>query len=188
MAPNIAIELRKYGYSPVVIGLSIGIPAILYAGMCPFVYKFTDRMQKRGVLVIGYILITIGCFLIGSGNFLDFLNINHHPIIIFIGLMLVGLSGALVSIPVLPEMIEVYESDPDLSTLYDKKQVEILISGIFVTCSSAGEIMGPVVAANLTEYYSFQAAQYIYCAILCLFILSYFWLTGKWAIFGPADP
>lgn len=91
------------------IGFSIGIPAFLYAGMCPFVFKLTAKIQKRGVLIIGYILITLGLFLIGSGTLFNFLFYGPHPIIIFVGLMVVGMAGALVAIPVLPEMMEVYE-------------------------------------------------------------------------------
>jgi hypothetical protein len=101
--------LRKYGYSPVTIGFSIGIPAFLYAAMCPFVFTLTARMQKRGVLIIGYFLITLGLFLIGSVTLFSFVLSGPHPIVIFVGLMIVGMAGALVAIPVLPEMMEVYE-------------------------------------------------------------------------------
>ena len=55
LAPNLAIHLHQYGYSPIVIGSAYAIPAILYATTCPFIYLLTQRMRKRGVILIGFI-------------------------------------------------------------------------------------------------------------------------------------
>lgn len=158
LAPNIAIELRKYGYSHEIIGFSIGIPAVLYASICPFVYLITARMQKRGVMLIGYIIVTIGMLMIGGSDMLTLFDFKGHPTFIFVGLMLLGLSGGLISIPILPEMVETYEQDENLTMMYDKKQVEILISGLFVSISSWGSMLGPVLASNLAHYFSFRTA------------------------------
>lgn len=41
LAPNLAIHLEKFGYTPEIIGCAYGIPAVLYALTCPFMYLLT---------------------------------------------------------------------------------------------------------------------------------------------------
>lgn len=72
--------------------------------------------------------------------------------------------------------------------LYDQKQVEIYISGLFVSCSSIGEILGPVMSSNLAHYYNFRTAQEVYATLLLIFIILYFLLAGNFAMFGAATP
>jgi hypothetical protein len=48
------------------VGVCYGIPAILYASTCPFVYLLTNRTQKRGVIVIGMILMAVAMLLVGG--------------------------------------------------------------------------------------------------------------------------
>jgi len=59
--------------------------------------------------------------MIGGSEMLQLFNFRGHPTFIFVGLMLLGLSGGLISIPVLPEMVETFEEDDSLNALYDKK-------------------------------------------------------------------
>ena len=98
-----------------------------------------------------------------------------------------GLAGGLISIPVLPEMVEVYEQDQELSIEYDKKQIEILISGLFVSCSSFGSVVGPIMASNLKFYFSFEMAQDTYAILITVFMISYFALCGNIGMFGSAN-
>ena len=72
MAPNLAIHLHNFGYSQGLIGLAFGIPAILYAASCPFMHVLTDNIQKRGVIIIGFIIIIFAVFMIGGSNALPF--------------------------------------------------------------------------------------------------------------------
>jgi len=44
-----------------------------------------------------------------------------------------GLSAGMVSIPVLPEMLESIEEDEELSSKYDIEHVENTISGLFIS-------------------------------------------------------
>jgi hypothetical protein len=44
-----------------------------------------------------------------------------------------GMSAGMITIPVLPEMLEAIEMDDELANKYDPEQVENLISGLFVT-------------------------------------------------------
>eukprot|EP00356_Strombidium_inclinatum_P013183 CAMPEP_0170503190 /NCGR_PEP_ID=MMETSP0208-20121228/43932_1 /TAXON_ID=197538 /ORGANISM="Strombidium inclinatum, Strain S3" /LENGTH=160 /DNA_ID=CAMNT_0010782713 /DNA_START=943 /DNA_END=1425 /DNA_ORIENTATION=+ len=154
LAPNLAIQLHDYGYSPTVIGCAYGIPAILYATTCPFIYILTRRMQKRGIILIGFFIVTVAMLMIGGSNWLDEMmmtRFNGSPIYIFIGLTLIGLSAGMISIPVLPEMLECIEEDGELSSKYDRESIENLISGLFVSFQSLGEAIGPVVSSWLAQ-------------------------------------
>ena len=55
LAPNLAVHIASYGYSPEVVGVCYGIPGILFAIGAPFVHKLTARLERRGVMLIGWI-------------------------------------------------------------------------------------------------------------------------------------
>jgi MFS family permease len=101
LAPTLALHLKTFDLSQTYIGLVYGIPAILYACSAPFVYKVTARMEKRGIIVIGFVVISFAMVLIGS----------NRIELVFVGLCMMGLSACLVSIPVLPEMLESVETN-----------------------------------------------------------------------------
>ena len=133
LAPTLALHLHDFGYNQTIIGLSYGIPAILYACTTPFVYLLAQKMQKRGLMLIGLIVIAISMLMIGGSDFLDeIVNFNKQPVFVFLGLTLVGLSAGLVTIPVLPEMLESVESDKELAEKFDLAGMESLISGLFI--------------------------------------------------------
>ena len=68
LAPNLAIHLTFYGYSPEMIGCAYGIPAILYATSCPFMYLATQKLQKRGVIFLGFVQVTVAMLMIGGSD------------------------------------------------------------------------------------------------------------------------
>ena len=71
--------------------------------------------------------------MIGGSDFLDsIINFDRQPVFVFIGLILVGLSAGLVSIPVLPEMLESVETNEKLQEKFDLAGMESLISGLFI--------------------------------------------------------
>ena len=113
------------------IGFAFGIPAILYATTCPFIYLLTDMFKKRGLILIGFFLITLAMLMIGGTDAIPIFYKN--PFFIFIGLCLMGLSTSLCTIPCLPEMLEAIEEDPEMIDKYDDEELENVISGLFVT-------------------------------------------------------
>jgi sugar phosphate permease len=68
LAPNLAIHLHFYGYSQEDIGIAYGIPAILYATTCPFMFLLTQRIQKRGIILLGFIQVTVAMLMIGGSD------------------------------------------------------------------------------------------------------------------------
>lgn len=66
-----------------------------------------------------------------------------------------GSSAGMITIPVLPEMLESVQEDSELSAKYDMEVVENVISGLFVSFQSFGEVVGPMISSFLTEHYGF---------------------------------
>ena len=89
--------------------MAYGIPAILYATTCPFMYLLTQRIRKRGIILIGFIMVTVAMAMIGGSD--QFFAFQKQPVFIFLGLCIIGLSAGMISIPVLPEMLEAVEED-----------------------------------------------------------------------------
>lgn len=109
--------------------------------------------------MIGLIVIAISMLMVGGSDFLDsIVDFNRQPVFVFLGLTLTGLSAGLVTIPVLPEMLECVETDKDLAEKFDLDGMESLISGLFIFFQSIGEASGPVVSSFLTDRYGFTTA------------------------------
>lgn len=113
IAPTLSLELQTYGYTPDQIAVSYGIPAILYATTCPFIYLLTQRIKKRGVILVGFVMIALANAMIGGSDSL--FKFQKQPVFIFLGLCIIGISAGMVSIPVLPEMLEAVEQTPEVS-------------------------------------------------------------------------
>ena len=61
----------------------------------------------------------------------------------------------MISIPVLPEMLECIEDDEEIAQKYDIETIENVISGLFISFQSIGEAVGPIAASSLAEHYGF---------------------------------
>jgi MFS family permease len=145
-------------------------------------YLLTQRMRKRGIILIGFLLIAMAQAMIGGSDFL--FQFQKQPVFIFIGLCFIGLSAGMVTIPVLPEMLESIEDDSELSHKYDMEQVANFISGMFVTYQSIGEAIGPMISSTIAEYYSFTVSQEFFAIVLLIFSFCYFSFCGNFAMFG----
>ena len=96
----------KYGFSPAFIGVCFAIPGVIYAALSPIMYLFTEKLPKRAVILIGIVLMAIGMFFVGTSKTL---GLENNPAMIILGLMIIGASAGMISIPVLPEMIDAVE-------------------------------------------------------------------------------
>lgn len=181
IAPTLSIELSNYGYTPDQIAVSYGIPAILYATTCPFIYLLTQKMKKRGVIVIGFVMISFANAMIGGSDSL--FKFQKQPVFIFLGLCIIGISAGMVSIPVLPEMLEAVEQNREVADKYDMESIENYISGLFVSFQSLGEALGPMISSWIAENYGFTISQEAFSLILALFTLTYFFTCGTCAMF-----
>lgn len=178
MAPSLAVHLRKYGFSPAFIGVCFAVPGIIYAALSPIMYLFTERLPKRAVILIGIVLMSVGMFFVGTSKTL---GMENNPAMIIAGLMIIGAAAGMISIPVLPEMLEVVEDMKDVK--YNTEELNNYISSVFVICTGAGEFIGPVLSSLLNDSYGFRGAQDIYANLIMIFGALYFILCGNFAMF-----
>jgi hypothetical protein len=92
-------------------------------------------------------------FLIGTS---PYLGLDRSSTTIMIGLIILGFSAPMISIPILPDMLEAIEEAEDLN--YAKEEVENICASIFVTCSGVGEAFGPILNSILKKLYGFEHA------------------------------
>lgn len=77
--------------------------------MIPVSIKLTEKISKRGSIFIGLVLMTIGINCSGIDNQGEW---RYTVLYVIIGNTFLGLSIALVAIPVMPEILESIEEDP----------------------------------------------------------------------------
>lgn len=174
--------MHKIGFSPAFIGMCFAVPGILYAALSPLMYLMTERLQKRLVILIGLILMSIGLFFVGTSKTM---GLDNNPAMIMLGLMIMGVAAGMILIPGLPEMLEAIELQPDLR--YDPEGLENYLSGLFVICTGLGEAIGPTLSSCLNEAYGFRMAQDIFASGCFLYALVYFACVGHFRLFFKTD-
>ena len=153
MAPAFSVHMTKYGFSPAFIGVCFAVPGIIYAAISPLMYLFTERLPKRAVILIGIMMMSLGMFFVGTSKSI---GLENNPALILLGLMIIGAAAGMISIPVLPEMLEAIDEKSDKK--YNLEELNNFISGIFVTCTGLGEFIGPVLSSFVNERYGFREA------------------------------
>lgn len=83
------------------------------------------------------------------------LGLDNNPAMIIFGLMIIGAASGMVSIPVLPEMLEAVKQR-DLN--YDMHELENRISSLFCFATGIGETLGPIIGSSLYTAYGFHFA------------------------------
>ena len=106
MYPIMALHLEEFGYHTLFIGFSFAIPTLIYASTAPMIYLLTERFKKTAVIFMGYSLICLSLFFIGPSKLLGFYN---SPAYIYLGLSIMGFGAGMITIPIMPEMIDSVE-------------------------------------------------------------------------------
>lgn len=122
-------------------------------------------------------------FLIGTS---PLLSLDRSSTTIMIGLLILGFSAPMISIPLLPDMLESIEVATDLN--YDDGEVNNLAASLFVTCSGVGEALGPILNSVLKKFYGFERAYEIFGLMFFSFAFIYFLFCGHFTICRFEDP
>ena len=173
LAPSFAVHMKAYGFSPQFIGICFAVPGIMYASFAPLMYLFTRRAPKRAVMVFGILLNAVGMFFVGTSKTL---GLENNPAMILFGLMILGASFAITSIPVLPEMLEAVETRSNFN--YNKEELDNYISGLFVISAGFGEALGPILSSFLNDKYGFRESQDLFANGTVCFAIIYFLCAG----------
>ena len=108
------------------------------------------------------------------------LGLNNNPAMIITGLMIIGAASGMVSVPVLPEMIEAVQI---ANFNYDVHELENRISSLFCFATGIGETFGPILGSTLYTASGFHFAQEAAAWFLILWGLLYFCCCGNFGMF-----
>ncbi len=87
---------------------------------------------------------SLGMYLVGVTKFLGF---DDGIFFSFVGMCMVGLAAGLIAIPVVPEMLQSIEENPELD--FDPQEVNNRVSSLNVVWNAVGEGVGPMSSSLL---------------------------------------
>jgi len=144
IAPSLSIALKMIGFSPDHVGLTFCIPALLYIVTCLLTPLITQKLPKRLVIAIGFHILAVAMFMIGSDG--SFVRINPGHIILA-GLFFLGVAAAMIVTPITPEQQEAIEQQNKFN--YDPEDFATFLSSLFLSCTAIGETIGPFASSIL---------------------------------------
>jgi MFS family permease len=111
MLPIISLIYSEFGMPQHLIGLAIGGPYIFYMISCPLIFLLVNKMDKRGIIIIGLILGTFSMLSIGNYDvlnefFQDSEDIDARYIMVLGGACGICVAMALINVPTMPEMLQ----------------------------------------------------------------------------------
>lgn len=165
--PILNNHLLKLDYSPSFFGAAISMAAFFFAVAIPVIGKMTVRMNKRGVIFLGFLIQVSGVIITGMDECLGYYNPGFFVVL---GLSIFGFGTAMISIPIMPEALEGVENKYND---YNEFILENNISGYYVTFQGIGETMGPMTSSILEKYLELQWTQYTLGLIVLAFISAY---------------
>lgn len=104
--PLLTTHLDSLGFSPAFMGISLIAVSISYGSMITCVPILTKKMSKRGCIMTGMVIMNVGINITGWFNRGDWRLTAFFTIL---GLVIFGGGCALVTIPVMPEILESVE-------------------------------------------------------------------------------
>ena len=178
--PTLALHLDTYeGFTKFWIGMYFAIPAIAYIVNTLLVSSYCKVFSRRGVIFFGLACFSISIFLLGTS---PMLGIIDNPKTILTGLILLGFSAAMISIPLIPEVISSVEIQfPDLVG----EDLNNFISGCFNSGMGVGEALGPIASGILVESYGFRMSTDLVGIAIALFTILFFFFNGNISLCLP---
>jgi len=140
-------------------------------------YLLVQKISRRATIFIGIFALGVGMAFIGTSKTL---GLDNNPAMIIMGLMIVGAASGMVSVPVLPEMLEAVQ---EAKLNYDMHELENRISSLFCFATGIGETFGPILGSTLYTAYGFHFAQEAAAIFLIFWSGLYFCFCGNISMF-----
>ena len=120
--------------------------------------------------MIGIILMTIATLMTGVES-----QKSEHITTAFVlsGQAIFGVGFSMITIPVMPEILEGIENERHLCQNMDEQALYNNLSGYFVVCQALGESVGPTISALLEIRFDFRPTQFILMYIVIFFLTFY---------------
>ena len=170
--PIFALHLASYeGFSREWVGFYFAAPAITYIVNSVLIGAYCKVMSRKMVICIGLFLFALSFYLIGTS---PMLGIDDNSRIILVGLFLFGFSCVMITVPILPEVLDsISRQLPHLQG----EELNNVISGYFNSCIGIGEAIGPITAGMLTEAFGFRTTFDITATCLLAYAFVFFVAT-----------
>ena len=178
--PTLALHLASYeGFTNFWIGMYFAMPAVAYILNTLMVASYCKVLSRRGVIFFGLSLFSVSLYLIGTS---PMFGIRDSPGIIFTGLMLLGFSAAMITIPLVPEVIHsIEEAYPELAG----EELHNVISGYFNSSIGVGEASGPIASGMLVASFGFRSSNDLIGSIILTFTVLFFLVNGNFSLCLP---
>lgn len=180
--PTLALHLASYeGFTNFWIGMYFAMPAVAYIVNTLCVASYCKVLSRRGVIFVGLALFSMGLYLAGTS---PMLGVKDSPSIILTGLMLVGFSAAMITIPLVPEVIHSIEHKlPDLAG----EELNNVVSGYFNSSIGIGEALGPITSGMLVATLGFRKSNDVVGTLFIIFTLLFFVVNGNFSLLVPSS-
>ena len=157
------------------------MPAIAYILNTVLVAQYCKVISRRAVIFIGLTFFSVSLYLIGTSPMLGFRDSQR---IILSGLMLLGFSAAMITIPLLPEVLNSLELEyPNLAG----EELNNVVAGYFNSCIGIGEALGPISAGWLVSSGGFRGSCDIIGTVMLSFTILFFICNGHFYLLMPTN-
>jgi MFS family permease len=155
---------KDYGFSFATIGLCFALPTLAYALTGPLLLKrITKHFEYRTTIMMGFWILVVSGIFIGPSKVFQLPGTS--PVLMLIGLYLLGTGVAWTIIPIIPEMMQSIDQD---ERAYDK------VSAIFNIFGGFGQIVAPPLAGALNDHIGFNYSLDVLSFAVLIFLIVYF--------------
>lgn len=189
MEPVLAVRVKEFHLSQVQVGLFFVVMPSTYIPTSVLVQQVPNGIHKRVLLICASLAAFVANLFVGPSELFDFPN---SIVLMIIGQAMRGVTDPFTLVPCLPEMIEsVLPHYPPNAEC----EINNLSSGIFNMFLGLGQILGPMLGAELTRMYGFRSCCDIWAVICLIYSISFYvfangkqaFRSSKWKSYDEAE-
>lgn len=108
LSPTFSLHMSSTyeGFDEFWVSIYFAMPAVAYIINTPLTPTWCAKFGRKNVLLVGSLLFTLAISMIGTS---PMLGMPDNPTTIFLGVIVLGFSACMVTIPVLPEVLHKVE-------------------------------------------------------------------------------
>ncbi|KAG8192957.1 hypothetical protein JTE90_028080 [Oedothorax gibbosus] len=178
--PTLEPHMRQYNLDTSIIGLLFLLLSAAYAISSPIVGWVSGKVEnKYPIMIVGLILVTLAMLLLGPS---DFLPIDGSLWLSIVALILLGFSFAAAYVPTFESMFIAAMN----GGLEDDINTYSVVSGLWNSVYSLGEVTGPSLGGVLSDFLTFPQASTLMavCTLAAFFVALVAWFNPC-LCFGP---
>ncbi|XP_035210333.1 MFS-type transporter SLC18B1-like isoform X2 [Stegodyphus dumicola] len=178
--PTLEPHMRQYGLDASIVGLLFLLLSGAYAISSPIVGWVSGNVEnKYPLMIIGLILVTIAMLLLGPS---DILPLQGSVWLSIVSLILMGFSFAAAYVPTFESMFIAAMN----GGLEDDINTYSVVSGLWNSMYSLGEVTGPSLGGILSDFFTFpEASTLMALCTLAAFLVALVAWWNPCECFGP---